>query len=111
MRSLFLQRSFRKRACLTYLYLCNTALKREPESPGWPPAPLLHPGLGTRRGRAVSIAASQPGDKAAEKHDPSRLCWQPAAGLEIHNVPELLPDPVAIPILPHTHRAGDTRRI
>lgn len=33
-------------------------------------------------GQAISVTASQPGDKAAEKHTRSRLCHQPAAGLQ-----------------------------
>lgn len=49
MRSLFLQPRCTKRASLTHLCLCNTAHKREPESRGWPPAPLPHPALATRR--------------------------------------------------------------
>lgn len=111
MRSLFLQRRFTKRESLTHLYPCNTALKPQPESPGWPPPHAAAPRAGNTQGQAVSVTASQPGDKASEKHDWSRLCCQPAAGLEIHNVPVLLPDPVTILILPHTHAAEHAGRI
>lgn len=110
MRSLFLQRRFTKHASLTHLYLCNAAFKHEPESLGWPPTPLLHPRLGTRRDEPpVSLPASL-GTRWLKKHDRSRLCCQPGADLENHNVPDLLPDPVATPILPHTHAAEDARR-
>lgn len=71
------------------------------------PSPTAAPGAGNTQGRAVIVTASQPGDKVAEKQDQSGLCCQPAAGLEIRNVLILLPDPVAIPMVPHTHAAED----
>lgn len=78
---------------------------------GLVPDPAAVSRAGNTQGQAINITASPPGDKVDEKHDPSRLCCQSAAGLEIHNVPILLPAPVAILILPHTHAAERARHI
>lgn len=110
MRSLCLQQHFTKRTSLSRLYLCSKAPTRARES-GLLPDPAAVPQAGNRQGQAISITASQPGDKVNEKHDPSRLCCQSALGLEIHNVPILLPDPIAILILPQTHAAEHARHI
>lgn len=78
---------------------------------GLVPDPAAVPRAGNMQGQAISITASQPGHKVDAKHDPSRLCCQSAAALEIHNVPILLPEPVAILLLPHTHAAEHARHI
>lgn len=71
------------------------------------PSPTAAPGAGNTQGRGVSVTASRPGDKVVGKQDWGGLCCQPAAGLGIDNALTLLPDPVAIPTVPHTHAAED----
>lgn len=82
-----------------------------PTESGLAPDPAAVPQAGNMQGQAISITVSQPGDSVDESYDPSRLCCQSAAGLEIHNVPIFLPEPVAILILPHTPAAEHARHI
>lgn len=107
MRSLFLWCHFTKHLPLTHLYLHNTALKNERESLGLAPSPTAAPRAGNTQGQGVSVTASRPGDKGVGKQEWGGLCCQPATGLGINNMLIPLPDPVAIPIVPHTHAAED----